>query len=410
LHGHTAVAGANRLRSFFVIAEMALAVVLLCGAGLLLRSFAQLQQTDSGLLRPEQVLTTRVSLPNEHYPTASSVVDFYRRALERMQGLPGVKKAGVINYLPLANWGINGNVQIEGHPFPPGQSPLAEFRVVAGDYFGTMGVSLLAGRLVGPRDGPEAPPSIVVNHTLARRFGLSDQEILGGKLKIGTEHDYTIVGVVADVRQSGLDRAPAPEMYFSVAQAPGSGGVGGHMAQTATFVVRAEAGDPKSLADSVRRAVQGIDPGLPLFHVETLQTVISDSVADRRLNGALLGSFAAIALALATLGLYGVISYAVTQRTRELGIRVALGAQRGDLFRLIVGSGMKLAAIGLAVGLLAAFGLTRFLASLLYGVSAGDPLTFAVVIIVLCLVAFLANYLPARRATKVSPTEALRYE
>ena len=356
------------------------------------------------------MLTARVSLPNEHYPTGPSVVDFYRRALSRVQTLPGVKSAGAINYLPLANWGWNGNVQLAGHPFPPGQNPLAEFRVVAGDYFGTMGVSLLSGRLVDSRDGPGAPPSIVVNHALARRFGLGDREILGGKLQLGNDDAFTIVGVVADVRQSGLDRAPAPEMYFTVAQAPGSEEPGGNMAQTATLVVRAAAGDPKSLAESVRRAVQGIDPGLPLFHVETLQTVISDSVADRRLNGALLGTFAAIALGLAALGFYGVISYAVTQRTRELGIRVALGAQRGDLFRLVVGSGMKLAALGLAAGLLAAFGLTRFLASLLYGVSAGDPFTFAMVVLVLGVVAFLANYLPARRATKVDPTIALRYE
>ena len=410
LHGHTAVAGANRLRSFFVVAELALAVVLLCGAGLLLRSFAQLRQTDSGLLRPEQILTARLSLPNERYPSAASVVDFYRRSLERVQALPGVRAAGAINFLPIANWGMNGNVELEGHPFPQGQEPLAEFRSVAGDYFATMGVPLLAGRLVGPRDGPEAPRSITVNHALAHRFGLSEQEILGGKIKLGGEYVFTIVGVVADVRQSGLDRSPQPEMYFSVAQAPGSEGLGGNMLQSATLVVRADGADPASLTDTVRRAVQSIDPGLPLFRIETMQTVISESVADRRLNSALLGTFAAIALGLAALGLYGVISYAVTQRTRELGIRVALGAQRGDLFRLVVGSGMKLAAVGLGLGLLAAFGLTRFLASLLYGVSPGDPFTFAVVIVVLGVVALLANYLPARRATRVSPTEALRSE
>ena len=410
LHGHTAVAGANRLRGFFVVAEMALAVVLLCGAGLLLRSFAQLQRTDSGLLRPEQVLTARVSLPNERYPTAPSVIDFYGRALARVQALPGVRAVGAINFLPLANWGMNGNVELAGHPFPRGQEPIAEFRSVAGNYFETMGVPLLSGRLVDARDGKDAPPAIVVNHALARRFGLSDGEILGGQLKLGNELDFTIVGVVADVRQSGLDREPQPEMYFSVAQAPGSDGLGGNMAQTATLVVRAEAGDPTALAESIRRAVQSIDPGLPLFRIETLQSVISESVADRRLDGALLGTFAAIALGLAALGLYGVISYAVTQRTRELGIRVALGAQRSDLFRLIVGSGMKLALIGLAVGLFAAFGLTRFLASLLYNVSPSDPFTFALVVIVLGVVALLANYLPARRATKVSPTEALRSE
>ncbi len=410
LHGHTAVAGANRLRGLFVIAEMALAVVLLSGAGLLLRSFAQLQRTDSGLQQPEQVLTARVALPNERYATGAGVVDFYRRALERVEALPGVRSAGAINFLPLAQWGMNGNVELEGHPFPSGRAPLSEFRAVAGDYFATMGVALVGGRLVDARDGAEAPRVIVVNRAFARRFGQSETEILGGKVKLGNEEAFAIVGVVADVRQAGLDRAPEPEMYFSAAQAPGSEGPGGNMLQSSTLVVRANATDPTALADSVRRAVREIDPALPLFRVETLRSVIAESVADRRLNGALLGTFAAIALGLAALGLYGVVSYAVTQRTRELGIRLALGAQRGDLFRLIVGGGMKLAAMGLAAGLVAAFALTRFLESLLYGVGASDPLTFGIVVVVLGAVALLANYLPARRAARVNPMVALRYE
>ncbi|HMJ06623.1 MAG TPA: ABC transporter permease [Chthoniobacterales bacterium] len=410
LHGHSAVAGANRLRGLFVVAEMALAVVLLTGAGLLLRSFAQLQRTDSGLRQPEQVLTARVALPNERYAKGAAVVDFYRRALERVEALPGVRSAGAINFLPLAQWGMNGNVELEGHPFPPGRAPLSEFRAVAGNYFATMGVALLAGRLVDARDGAGAPPVIVVNRAFARRFGQSETEILGGTVKLAGTFAFNIVGVVADVRQAGLDRAPEPEMYFSVAQAPGSEGLGGNMLQSSTLVVRADAADPSALAESVRRAVREIDPTLPLFRVETLRSVIAESVADRRLNGALLGTFAAIALGLAALGLYGVVSYTVTQRTRELGIRLALGAQRGDLFRLVVGGGMKLAAMGLAVGLVAAFALTRLLESLLYGVGASDPLTFGIVVVVLGAVAFLANYLPACRAARVNPMVALRYE
>ena len=410
LHGHTAVGGANRLRGIFVVAEMALAVVLLTGAGLLLRSFAELQRTDSGLRQPEQVLTARVALPNERYAAGPAVVDFYSRVLERVEALPGVRSAGAINFLPLAQWGMNGNVQLEGHPFPPGQEPLSEFRAIAGDYFATVGVPLLAGRLVSERDDAKGAPVIVINHAFARRFGLTNGEIVGGKVKIGNVYEFTVVGVVADVRQSGLDRPPQPEMYFSVAQAPGSGGLGGNMLQSATLVVRASSSDPTALTQSIRSALREIDPALPLFGIESLRSVIAESVADRRLNGALLGTFAAIALGLAALGLYGVVSYAVTQRTRELGIRLALGAQRGDVFRLIIGAGMKLALLGLAAGLIAAFALTRFLESLLYGVGASDPLTFGIVIGVLGAVAFVANFLPARRATKVNPMVALRYE
>jgi ABC-type lipoprotein release transport system permease subunit len=216
--------------------------------------------------------------------------------------------------------------------------------------------------------------------------------------------------VVADVRQSGLDRPPMPEIFFPLGQAPGSEGAGASMAQSMTLVVRAAADDPNGLTESIRRAVREIDPGLPIFRIQTLQTVITQSVADRRLNGMLLGSFATLAVGLAALGLYGVLSYAVAQRTRELGIRLALGAQKRDLFRLVIGGGMKLAGIGVAIGLIAALGLTQLLKSLLYGVAPSDPFTFGAVIVLLGAVALLANYVPARRAAKVDPMEALRYE
>ena len=411
LHGHTAVAGANRLRGILVVAEMAIAVVLLSGAGLLLRSFAQLQRTDSGLTKPEQVLTARVTLPAERYGALPSVVDFYDRALSRIDTLPGVRSAGAISYLPLANWGWNGNLHLSGrNPFPPGQEPLAEFRVVGGNYFATMGVPLLAGRLVDARDGANAPLAVVVNRALALRIGKTENDALTEKINIGPNRDFSIVGVVADVRQSGLDRPPMPEIYFPVGQAPGSEGVGSSMAQSMTIVVRAAADDPNGLTESIRRAVREIDPALPLFRIQTLQTVITQSVAHRRLNGILLGSFAALAVGLAALGLYGVLSYAVAQRTRELGVRLALGAQKSDLFRLVVGGGMKLAAMGVAIGFIAALGLTRLLNSLLYGVTPSDPFTFGSVILLLGVVALLANYIPARRATKVDPMVALRYE
>jgi putative ABC transport system permease protein len=410
LHGHASVAGANRLRGLLVIAEMALALVLLSGAGLLLRSFARLQQTESGLTKPEQVLTARVSLPAERYPTLPALIDFYQRALTRVAALPGVRSAGAINWLPLANWGMNGNIQLEGRdPFPPGQAPLTEFRAVGGDYFLTMGVPLLAGRTLDERDGPNAPPSIVINRALARRIAKSEADALNEKIKVGSGA-YAVVGIVGDVRQSGLDQPARPEIYFPIGQAPGSEGLGGAMAQSMTLVVRATADGPVAMTESVRRAVREIDPALPLFRIDTLQNVIAQSVADRRLNGILLGIFAALAVGLAALGLYGVLAYAVAQRTRELGIRLALGAKKIDLFRLIVGGGMKLAAIGAAIGLVAALAVTRLLSSLLFEITPGDPLTFGAVIGLLGLVALLANYIPARRATKIDPMRALRYE
>jgi putative ABC transport system permease protein len=410
LHGHTAVAGANRLRAMLVVAEVAVAAVLLIAAGLLLRSFAQLQRTESGLAKPEQVLTARVSLPAQRYNTSPLITAFYERSLERISALPGVQTAGAISLLPLAQWGTNGDLQLKGrNPFPPGQAPLAEWRAVGGDYFSTMGISLLAGRMLDQRDGADAPRTVAVNQTLARRIGNSDNEALGQEIMIG-DKPVAIVGVVADVRQSGLNRPPMPEIYFPLAQAPIFEGWGGSMAQAMTLVVRARADDPRSLAESMRRVVREVDPGLPLFRIETLESVIADSISDRRLNSVLLGSFATLAAGLAAIGLYGVLSYAVTQRTRELGIRLAIGAQKRDLFALVVGGGMKLAGIGIAIGVAAAFGLTRLLTSLLHGVAPNDPLTFAGVVVLLGAVALLANYIPARRATKVDPMVALRYE
>jgi putative ABC transport system permease protein len=326
-----------------------------------------------------------------------SIVDFYQRALARIGGLPGVRSLGAINFLPLAQWGMNGNVSLEGHPFPPGQAPVVEFRAVAGDYFSTVGVPLVRGRLLDARDGANAPISVVVNRAFARRFGQSDDEIIGGKVKV--EPTW---------------RPPSSAWSVMCGKWFGSSGGAGNF-----IFCRASAGigwswrrhDAERHAAGARsggrsRCAARICPWCDArgrsraaaFPHRDLAKRDRQSVADRRLNGALLGSFAGVALALAALGLYGVVSYAVTQRTRELGVRLALGAQRGDLFRLIVGGGMKLAALGLLAGLLAAFGLTRLMTSLLYNVGASDPLTFAIVVVTLAVVAFLANYLPARRA------------
>ncbi len=408
LHGHAAVAGANRIRSIFVMVEVAIAVVLLCGAGLLLRSFAQLQRTESGLAKPEQVLTARITLPAERYPTQAAVSEFYRRLLERISAAPGVSSAGTISFLPLAQYGWNTDLELEGRNlFPPGKAPIVEMRAIGGDYFGATGVPLLAGRLLDARDGLDAPRAIVINHTLALLIADNDFEALGQKIKM-EDHPFTVVGVVGDVRQSGLERKPMPETYFPLTQAPG--GPAGQMAQTSSLVVRATGDNAVLLGETLRRCVREIDSGLPLFKMQTLQDVITESITESRMNGVLLGCFAAVALALAAIGLYGVLSYAVTQRTREVGIRLALGAQRRDIFRLIVGGGMKLVLIGLVAGLVAAIIFTRLLGTLLYGVGPTDPLTFGFVVILLGIVAYLANYLPAHRAVRVDPTVALRYE
>lgn len=408
LHGHSTIAGANRLRSVFVTAEIALAVVLLSGAGLLLRSFAQLRQIDSGLTRPEQVLTARIALPLERYATTAAVADFYERTVNRISALPGVSSAGVINLLPLAQWGWNSDVEIEGRaPFPPGKAPLAELRVVSGDYFGTVGVRLVAGRLLDARDRAPGVGSILINRTLARLLSEKETQALGMRIKVD-EQTFNVVGVVGDVRQSGLDFPPQPEMYFPIEGALAT--PKGSMAQNSTLVIRASTSNPSNLIESLRRAMREIDPTLPLFQIDTLDGVISESIAERRLNGVLLAIFAAVALGLAALGLYGVVSYTVTQRVREVGIRVALGARRGDIFRLVVGGGMRLATVGLVLGVLAALGLTRLLKSLLFDIAPSDPVTFIVVVFVLGAVALLANFFPARRAMAVDPMVALRHE
>ncbi len=402
-------AGRGRLRGALVVAEMALAMMLLAGAGLLLRSFAQVYRTDSGLGQAENVLTARVSLPAGQYPTSAAVTAFYERALPRLAALPGVRAVGTINLLPLSQWGTNGDVEVEGRaPAAPGQAPLAEFRVIGGDYLAAAGIPLLAGRPLDARDAADAPAAVLINRTMARRFWKDEADALGKRVKAYTETFSTIVGVVADVRQTGLDRAPEPEVYFPVAQAPHASGPGENEAQAMNLVVRAAAGEPTALSESVRRAVREIDPALPVFDPRPLRAVIAESVADRRLHGLLLGAFAATALLLAALGLYGVMSYTVAQRTREMGIRLALGAQPAALMRLVVGQSLRLALLGLALGLVAALGVTRLLGAMLYGVSPIDPTTLASVSGLLLLVAALAGYLPARRAGRVDPMVALR--
>ncbi|HWS54925.1 MAG TPA: ABC transporter permease [Pyrinomonadaceae bacterium] len=387
------------LRGSLAVAEVAAALVLLVGAGLLVKSFLRLQQVETGL-RPERVVTMRVALPAAKYDTAQKTTAFYREVLERVGALPGVEEAGVINMLPLQRFGSNGEIQVEGRePLPPGRVPLTEYRSASAGYFRALGIPLLAGRIFEPADEAETARSVVVNHALVREF-FPGGDALGKRVSAGGDTWWTIVGVVGDVRQSGLTQPSRPELFFPYA---------GRRVDGMTLVARS-AGDPAELTAAVRREVRAVDPNQPVYNVRTMEEVIDLSISNRRLNMTLLSVFAGLATLLAVVGIYSVMSYLVTQHTREIGIRMALGARPSNILRLVLGQGLTLTLAGVGLGLLAAFGLTRLMSSLLYGVAGTDPLTYAAVSALLVVVALAACYVPARRATKVDPLVALRYE
>jgi predicted permease len=324
---------------------------------------------------------------------------FYREVLERVSALPGVEDAGVINMLPLQRYGANGEIRIEGRaPLPPGRVPLTEYRRASAGYFKALGIPLQAGRLFEPPDEAEGARSLVVSRELVRTF-FPEGDALGKRIGLGDEW-WTIIGVVGDVKQSGLTQPSRPELFIPYTSYPADG---------MTLVVRASS-DPSEMTAAVRREVQAVDPNQPVYNVRTMEEVIDLSIANRRLNMTLLTIFAALATLLAVVGIYSVMSYLVTQHTREIGIRVALGASRANILKLVLGQGLALTLVGVCVGALAAFGLTRLMSSLLYGVEGSDPLTYVSVSMLLTLVALVACYVPARRATKVDPLVALRYE
>ncbi|MET0556929.1 MAG: ABC transporter permease [Vicinamibacteria bacterium] len=381
-----------------VAAQVAITTVLLVGAGLLLRSFSGLVDVDPGL-RAEGVTTARLTLPAARHADAQAVAGFHRRLLERVQAMPEVEAAGLITHLPLQASGFNGGVVPEGQEFPRGQEPIAEFRVVTPGYFRALDIPLLRGRTLEERDAEAAGRVVLVNDALARRFW-PGEDAVGRRLRMGSGEPLSVVGVVGDVRNVALAQDTRPELYLP-AQEDYVG-----MLRTASLVVHGRAG--ASVAGALRAAVAAVDPEQPLYDVLPMSDVITASIADRRLNLALVGGFAAVALLLAALGVYGVISYTVAQSTREIGIRMSLGAQRRDVFRLVVGQGALLAGVGMAAGLAGALALTRLMASLLFTVGARDPLTFVAAPLLLLLVALVACAVPALRATRVQPVMALR--
>ena len=393
----------RRALGILVVAEVALSLVLLAGAGLLIRSFVNLQSIDPGF-RAEGLFTARVNTPASRYPTGGDAARFFASTLERIRQIPGVQSAAGISFLPLAGPGMGTSFYRTDQPVPPdGERPVTEVRPVTPNYFRTMGIAHLAGRDFTAGDTADAPLVAVVSEGLVRRMFPGDNP-LGKRLQVaigGAEGmDVEIVGVVGDVKFASLDAETRPAVYIPQPQLS----VG-----LLTFVVRTEL-EPLGLTNSVSAAVRSLDPELPLADVRSMEEVVDATLARPRTVSVLLTAFALIALALAGVGVYGVMAYSVSQRTQEIGVRMALGATVASVFRMVLGQALKLVFLGIAAGVLVAALLTRLLETLLFETEPLDPVTFAGTALVLLVVATLASYIPARRGTRIAPTEALRAE
>jgi putative ABC transport system permease protein len=396
----------NRLRSALVVSEVALSLVLLVGAGLMIRSFAKLSQVDPGV-KSAEVMTMGVAVLTKQYPEDWQVAQIYSQILERAASAPGVASVGAISDLPLTGSNISDSFTIEGRPpIAKEAEPSTEYHIVTPRYFESMGIPLLSGRDVANTDTRQSPNVVVINDVFARRH-FAGENPLGHRLKLqGQERDpLLIVGVVGNARQLGLDQQPAAEVYVPFLQDP----LFPPYQRAMTIVARAKS-DPGAIAAPLRAAVTSVDKSLPIYAFKPMTEYLHDSLSRRRFNLTLLSVFGGVALLLAALGIYGVISYGVTQRTHEMGIRMALGAKPRDVLRLVVRQAMVLGLGGVGVGLLASLALTRLMKSLLFNVGVTDPLTFAAIALLMTLIALLACLVPARRATKVDPLVALRYE
>lgn len=399
------------VRSTLVVAELAISLMLLTAAGLLIQSFSRLLGESAGF-NPTGVLTLETWLPPAHYPSSAQAAAFYQQSLERIAAVPGVSEAGAINFLPLSGWQDFTDFDIEGRPAPPpGEEFNSQYRVVDANLFRTLEIPVLRGRAFSSSDGAEAPGVAIVSELLAHRYW-PNQNPIGQRIRLHVQpvpgpwrpdlrQDWlTIVGVAGDIREWEYADPHVPELYLPYLQNPS------HLMR---FTVRA-AGDPSALAPAVRQAVWSVDKNQSITEVKTMDRLLSEVLAQRRLNIWLLAGFAGLALLLAAVGIYGVMSYSVDQRRHELGIRMAMGAQPGDVIRLLLGQGLRLTLAGILAGVIAAVLFSRWLSSLLFGVKPGDPFTLAVVAVILGVVALAACYIPARRAMRVDPLTALRYE
>lgn len=387
-------------RRSLVVSEVALALILLIGGGLLVRSFQRLISVDPGF-NPNNLLTATISLAGSEHKSGPQRAAFFQRLIEQVQSLPGVKSASAINHLPLAGdlWTLG--FTIEGRPAPlPGEKQAAAYRIVRPDYFQTMGATLVSGRDFTTRDNDKSPGVVIVNEALARRYWPKESP-LGKRMTVAEDGLREIVGVVKDVRQQEWTAATDPEVYLPHLQAPSPRGM--------TLIVRGSS-EPLSLVGPVQNAVWSTDKDLPVADIMTMDAVVSDAIGPQRFNTILLGLFSAVALILALVGIYGVLSDSVTARTHEIGVRMALGAQASDVLRMVLHQGMTLVAVGIGVGLVGAFLVTQLMSTLLYEVSVTDRITFIGIPLALAAVALGACLIPARRATKVDPLVALRYE
>jgi predicted permease len=401
----------NLVRSCLIVSEVALSLLLLVGAGLLVRSFVRLMSEDMGF-DPANLLTMQIWLPENHYSAPAQVANFYHQVLDRVGVLAGVKSASAVNFLPFSGWADFCDFDIAGRARPPsGDQFTSRYRVIDWRYVGTMGMRVISGRDLTASDGPDGAGVILVNEALVHRYW-PKQNPLGQQIRIHLpavrspwqarprDSWLTIVGVVGDIREWnwGIDKLPT--LYLPYEQSP---------SQLMSIVIRGK-GDPQQITSAVRYIVDGLDANQPVTAVRLMDDLVTQAVAQRRLSMVLLAVFATVAMLLAAIGIYGVMAYAVAQRTHEIGIRMALGAEPRDVLKMVVGHAMRLAGIGVLIGLMASALLVRYLRAQLYGVHAIDPATFVTVSILIALVAAMAAYFPARRATRVDPLVALRYE
>lgn len=396
----------QRIRGALVATEVALAVVLVIGAGLMIRSLSALGNIDLGF-NPDRVLTLRVAVSAARYDTPETVVNFFRELVARVEALPGVEHAGVVRVLPLATTIGDYGLDVDGYEEGPGRNAKGDWQIVSDGAFEAMGSRLVRGRWFTDADTSASVPVAVINETMARTYWTDPGAVVGGRIRVGNPRNpwATVVGVVADERHNGVTGIVKEKFFIPHSQWHVA--TGGNLIRS-VFVVARTTGDPMAIAGAVRNEVKVLDPTLPVANVRPMDEVVAAALATPRLTGFLLATFAGIALALAAVGIYGVLAYLVSQRTQEIGVRLAIGADRGEVLAMVLRQGMALSAGGIVVGLAAAFLLTRLMQSLLYQVQPADPITFVAVPVILLLVSLVASYVPALRATRVSPLIALR--